>query len=88
VVRLVQINGKQTLKLFPNPAKDFVQLRWLNPRNESTTIELINLQGTRVWQSRINTAALQLPVSGFARGLYQIRITRNGLTETQKILLQ
>jgi hypothetical protein len=88
VVRKVLINEKQTVRIFPNPAKDFVQLQYLNPRNEFITLELFNVQGTRVWQLSSNTTTLQLPVAGFARGFYQLRITRNGLVESQKLLLQ
>jgi hypothetical protein len=88
VVRKVLINGKQIVNVFPNPVKDRLQIQLLNTRSETTNIELLNMQGARVMQTRINESSFSLPVNNLARGLYQLRITRNGLTETQKILLQ
>lgn len=87
-IRKVLINRKQIANVFPNPAKELIQVQLMNPRNESNIIELYNMQGTRVMQTRSNATVVVIPVNKLARGLYQLRITRNGLTESQKILLQ
>lgn len=62
------------LVVFPNPAKDFVELGWKDVRVEF--VELVDLQGRllgRVPVSKVDTSA-KIPVSHLTSGSYLVRV--------------
>jgi hypothetical protein len=87
-IRLVQINVKNRFSIFPNPATAYVNLQVALSSGETAQVELFNAQGVRLMSSKINSSVLSIPVQSYGRGLYQIRVTRNGTTETSRLILQ
>lgn len=67
--------------LYPNPADDFVNIRFYSPEGGSLNIEIINMAGNVILKFKSNVPPLQsanlfldLP-ENFPTGLYRIRIT-------------
>ena len=87
-VRTININTKNQFTIFPNPAKNQVNLQIPIASGEAAQIELFNAQGIRVMLSKTNSSLINLPVQSFGRGIYQIRVTRNGNAETSRLILQ
>jgi len=78
------------LELFPNPARDFIRIRF-NESLSSATISLFNAQAQLVAQK---AAAFiqpgdeqQLSTSGLPRGVYFVQIKTTGSVRVLKILL-
>lgn len=87
-VRTININTKNQFTIFPNPAKNQVNLQIPIASGETAQIELFSAQGIRVMLSKTNSSLINLPVQSFGRGIYQIRVTRNGNAETSRLILQ
>lgn len=85
-------NNTNTLKVYPNPAKDFVIIKTGNYSAMSNyTVKIENLLGQTVYATNINQAELQINVNSFGGlGTYIIKIIDNNssVLETRKLILQ
>ena len=76
-------------RVFPNPAKDFVNLEINSPKNTAVDVILINLQGKEV--QRVNEGLvsgenqIRIDVSGLAEGIYLLRTQSGNTVLTTKI---
>ncbi len=77
------------VKLFPNPANDFIQL-WLSSPNESmSNIRILTTKGSEVisWNNQTllkGITQLKLPLTELSNGLYIMEIEFNNKTERIK----
>ena len=84
----IQENEIDGLKIYPNPANDFITVE-MNEVSENGQVEILNLLGQVVAThsldagstSRINTSNLKAAV-------YLVKVTSNGKTSTRKITIQ
>lgn len=67
--------NKIEAKLFPNPAKDQVQIQFETP--VATTLWLLDITGKLVLEQRVNGDEVTLNVSDLARGIYMLRMDGN-----------
>lgn len=75
------------VKIYPNPAKDFVQIEsQLFAFNE---IKVFDLSGVLVYQQNIEETALTvLNISGFARGIYILEIVSDQYADRARFVLE
>lgn len=80
------------LKLFPNPANDLVFLQFNSNQTQQGSIQVINAMGQLVYSdsytftpSGINT--VEIPLAGFASGLYFCRLIAPAQTYSQKFIV-
>jgi len=71
------------IRIYPNPAKDFIRMENI----PGATVTLFNTKGQILLNRESGSGNMLLNVSGFARGIYFIRISQNGEVRTQKIVL-
>lgn len=70
-------NAGSSLRLFPNPAGDFVQLEW---EGRALGLQVFDLQGRSVMSLPLAGQQAQLSLDGWANGLYFVRLlTENGI---------
>lgn len=81
------------MQLFPNPASDQVRLTYNLTGSSVATVEVYNMVGERVRfieQGDQLAGNYQLPISttDLARGMYLVRLSADGYTETKKLVLK
>ena len=68
-------SSKLNIKLFPNPAKDFV---FIEKNNEMiTNIELVNISGKVLFNTTVNNKFYKLNISNLQKGIYFIKVDGN-----------
>ena len=79
-----ELNAK--IAVYPNPATDKI---YINSNGlPITSIQLIDLSGRIIYSSNVVTANRNIEVSGFARGLYFVKIQSENNVITKKIDLK
>ncbi len=78
------------LKVFPNPAKDFVMVTSSTPMVRSATLSLISMTGQLLLQREfaIGASNMALPVSGYPSGIYFLKMTTDKESFVQKIVVE
>lgn len=86
------INPKEfdeLLQIFPNPAKDYLNINYDNISNREISVVMYNAIGQRVWQGTMNKE-IQIPVANMARGNYILQFSEanSKLNTVKKVALQ
>jgi hypothetical protein len=85
-----EINTLQA-RVYPNPAEDRINIEIDNTGEQETVIELVTVTGMVIYRKeyRNNQDQFtgQIDVSGYARGMYFIRISQGGAVYNGKIVL-
>lgn len=78
--------------VMPNPNLGQFTFQWEVDSESNITVELFNALGQVVYTDSRNgfegTYRRDMDVRGMGAGAYQLRVTRNGLAETHKIIVQ
>jgi len=83
-VRSVSFN---TVTIAPNPAKDKVNIT-VTGNTKLLKVTLTNATGQQLESYNMNSEMLQAVLPHVAAGLYYIRITGDGISETRKLVIQ
>jgi hypothetical protein len=78
-VEEVDEEGITSIKIYPNPAKDVLNLEWDSPIETPQTIQVFDLNGRLIQQKEtsIGNSLLQLNTTNIPVGLYILRISDN-----------
>jgi hypothetical protein len=69
-------NGAEFI-VYPNPASQYSSITILSDNQfEPATLQVINLQGQKIYEMKLNDISNQLPVGRLSKGLNLLRITR------------
>jgi len=69
-------NGMEFI-VYPNPALQYQPITILSDNQfEPATLQVINLQGQKVYEMKLNDVSNQLPAGRLSKGLYLLRIVR------------
>jgi hypothetical protein len=83
-IKSVKIEGKETVKIFPNPVTDFITIESSNSANINS-IELLNAKGSTLYKRIGNENKIDL--SQNAPGIYFLKIeNKDGKVEVRKVL--
>lgn len=81
--------NKNQLKIWPNPAKNRVNIQLDVLSAQDATIELFDINGRRLMQQKMNTStAHSLDVSAYQKGIYLLKITTSEGSFTEKLMVQ
>lgn len=76
--------------IYPNPAKDEVSV-FLSPDIKNAVIKIINLMGQTVYEEKLQTSGgnlnLKLDVSGYSKGIYNVRIENGNSSVIKKLVI-
>lgn len=74
------------IKVFPNPAKDIINIEIGNKTIESGTIDLIDVSGKTILQAKLkNQNKTEFDISNISQGIYFISVTTNTIKAIEKI---
>lgn len=76
------------IKVYPNPAKDFVNIDLSAYANEVSEIKIINVQGQVVSTQKVQNATIvEIPLEDLATGFYYAQIYSTKGVSTKKIII-
>ena len=84
-------NFDATFTIFPNPAKDFVNVNLSNKNNETGKIEVINSLGAITQTIDLgNESAISknISISDLATGVYMVKTTLGNRTSVRKLIVE
>lgn len=77
------------LALFPNLAREEVNIRFNNPQEGNTSIDIINLQGQSLYTTEeklpMGRNELRIPLNGLASGYYLIRVRNTKMDKSKPL---
>jgi plastocyanin len=76
-----------SIRLFPNPAKDVVKISLDNLSPDNTRISLIDLTGKIIFDQPVSGNETSLKVGDLPRGLYFVKISLNNEQVTRRLVL-
>ncbi|MCH8534201.1 MAG: T9SS type A sorting domain-containing protein [Flavobacteriaceae bacterium] len=83
---VLSINGfeKTQFSLYPNPAKNFVNLEV--PAGESFEVNIYNVTGKKVYSTKIN-GSTRLDINSLQSGMYMINFKQGNQNTTRKLII-
>lgn len=75
------------LIIFPNPAKDVINVEVVGELGKNATITLNNIIGQEVYSITTNSKKIAIPVATLANGLYTLTFQNNGNKRVEKIVI-
>lgn len=83
-------DGNIILMLYPNPVRDFLQVKYDSKAEENVYVQIINIQGKVVYQgllkSQTGTNYIDIHTESFQNGMYLCRIQNGNKIETAKFI--
>ncbi len=81
----VSETNKKIFHVYPNPAKDFLNLDNLS---KNATVKITDATGKLIYTSVSKDSNLKINTSNFANGIYFIEVNDNGKTTAQKFIVR
>ncbi len=81
----VSENKKSSFEIYPNPAKNLVNI---NNIGKNANIKIKDASGKLIYTAISQNSKESIDTSRFANGVYFIHIQTNGITMTQKLIIQ
>jgi hypothetical protein len=73
------------VKIYPNPTRNILTIETIEITGKCT-LSLFNVNGQEVFTQEVVSAKTQLDMSGFAKGVYTLRLVNNDRVEVRKIV--
>jgi hypothetical protein len=70
------------ISIYPDPATNYFTIKSL----QRSEIEILNIQGQTILQQQIQQGKTTIDISGFAKGVYILRLSSNDKTEVTRIV--
>ncbi|MFV0501520.1 MAG: T9SS type A sorting domain-containing protein [Bacteroidales bacterium] len=84
----IETNEKESIRVYPNPAKDYIYVDIEAERFSSSEIELFDIQGRMVKKSKLNDQiGNRIDVSTLPSGAYNYRVVINGKGISGKVII-
>lgn len=84
----VETFEKNTLKIFPNPTSDFLNVSLGHETLKNSKIEIHSIQGVLIYSQHTKTENLKINVEKFSKGIYILSIEKNGALLISKFIVQ
>lgn len=82
------LSNEDQLKVYPNPAADFVTIENTSGRTESYILRVIDLQGREVWSNPISISnSYRLDLTAFKGGVYLLKL-QNGDSQISRMFVK
>ncbi len=80
--------GNFKTNIFPNPARDFLNIQIQGAQMRSCEVVITDLQGREMKSFQIAGGSLKLNVSEMKRGIYVLKFFRFGKVYTEKLIIE
>lgn len=88
LINAVDEQAGESLRIYPNPAKDHVMIELATPVGHSATIALLDGQGRMVARTTATPrGTTRMPLQDLAEGVYLIRLVDGGTVYTQRLMI-
>jgi len=77
-----------SLSIYPNPAKETINIATNHPVNERCMINIYNMLGDVIFSEKLNQAKIQINIRNFSTGIYMVEIKGDDWVEKQKLIIQ
>jgi len=81
------LNGKPLFNVFPNPAKNILQIENLSLNTKNTEIKIADLTGKTILVKTLNSNINAIDISELPKGMHIITISNEGVFYSQKLLI-
>jgi len=79
--------SKVNTSIYPNPANDNITVEFMEAQSiQNNIISISNLQGQLVYQQQVQAKRIVIDITGFARGVYTLRVNNDGKAEVTRIV--
>ncbi len=82
------LSNNKKFYVYPNPALNNIQITINNYNNENCLYELYRIDGCLIYEGSVNSNNFTLDVSGYANGIYILKIKLSQGEWNQKIVIQ
>ena len=82
----IEENETENIKVYPNPAEDFVELSALS--GQLSAVKIYNCLGMMVEKIEVNADEVEIKVTDYKPGVYFITIETNNSSVTKKIIVR
>jgi len=83
---------KNLIKIYPVPARDFLNLEFFNDSKEEIIVELYDISGKLMYNNKfeniLNNDKRQIDLTNYKNGTYLLKIFNNKVNITEKIIIQ
>jgi hypothetical protein len=79
--------SKGSVLVYPNPARDVLNVSITGADAKGTMSTLFNVAGQSVLSKNLSNGSHQLDISNLSRGVYQLRLVNNAGTDNIKVLI-
>jgi hypothetical protein len=90
-VGIEKFNSGSQVSIYPNPAKNYLNIEISNETNGIANVSIMNMVGQEVFMENINLnsglTVKQLNTAGLSNGIYFIKVTNNGSIITRKLVI-
>lgn len=79
------------IDIYPNPAKDILNVQFHVNGNEDVKIALMDLSGRKIIDQKLSISDLhehRIDLNGMARGMYELIVEMDGKRQIEKVLVQ
>lgn len=84
-----EVRNQENIKIYPNPAKDFIAIEFKESRNLSKSIQLFDLSGKENFSAKTNSSIYLLYCSNFKSGYYFLKVVHeNKILLHKKIFIE
>ena len=93
VVEVVMLTGidqtafSQSVKLYPNPARDVVYVKFLEHTSKAAHLQVLNMQGKLMLEKKLEERLSNLDVGSFSSGLYLVKLVSGDDIIVKKLIL-
>ena len=77
----------QNFKIYPNPARDFVNIEIQDNENKNTLVEIVNVNGQVIYSETINNNTKTINLSDYSSGIYHVRINTSVKRIIKKLII-
>jgi len=82
----ISITGS-SFRVYPNPASDVINLDVsASASGKAVSYKIINLDGQVIINKLIESNNTSINITSFAKGIYTVAVTIDGITSTQRII--
>lgn len=84
---LENISDDLDILVFPNPAKDFINIEFVNSRFTNSKVQVIDISGKEYFNIDMKSESQKINIENLVNGVYFVKITNNnGVNRTVKIV--
>ncbi|MBK7336993.1 MAG: HYR domain-containing protein [Saprospirales bacterium] len=87
ITAVSEISIGKEIRIFPNPADDFLWVEWEGNFKEKTRIELADGKGRIQYSRAQEKSKHKIPVRSLAPGVYSLRISGHGWQVAEKVVI-